>query len=107
MIRQGKLCRECSSTKCKEIGTPTEPNEIECPNCDSKGCKECNNGYFTVDGCPNKFCSDMAYVTQFVDLFQKGLPPISGGTLDQTKWFLDVAEQLTNDEAALKRKAVI
>lgn len=102
MIRQGKLCRECTGSKCKDVGTEAEPTEIECPLCGGGGCDQCSDGWFVVDGCPNKFCSDMAYLPQFIDLFQKGLPPVAGGSLDQSQSFLDAAEQLSNDETKLK-----
>jgi hypothetical protein len=39
---------------------------------------------------------------ELIDLFRKGLPPVSGGTLDQSVWFLDAARILENEESKLK-----
>lgn len=40
-----------------------------------------------------------------IDLFEKGLPPIAGGTLDQSVWFIEAARILSNEEALAKREA--
>lgn len=44
----------------------------------------------------------MAYLPGLIDLFHKGIPPIAGGSLDQSAGFIDAAQQLRNDEAKLK-----
>jgi hypothetical protein len=78
---------------------------MECPECNGAGCDECGNtGQFTIIGCPNKFCRDVVKVTRLADLFEKGLPPIAGGALDQAAWFLDAVQILSNDECELRRQ---
>jgi hypothetical protein len=42
---------------------------------------------------------------QLIDLFEKGLPPIAGGTLDQAVWFLEAVKVLHNEEALAKQQA--
>jgi len=44
----------------------------------------------------------MAQTTELVDLFHSGMPPVAGGSMDQTVWFIEAARQLKNDEARLK-----
>jgi hypothetical protein len=41
-------------------------------------------------------------VVKLADLFDKGMPPVQGGALDQSAWFLDAVAILRNDEAAVK-----
>jgi hypothetical protein len=42
---------------------------------------------------------------QLIDLFEKGLPPIAGGTLDQSVWFLEAVKVWSNEEAQAKAQA--
>jgi len=55
-----------------------------------------------VNGCPNQFCRPISQSLQLIDLFEKGLPPVGGGTLDQSVWFLEAATVLRNEEATIK-----
>lgn len=98
----GMLCKHCSSKKCVDSGTEAEPIEIECVVCSGAGCEKCNHGMIGVVGCPMTECADVAYAVHLCDLFEKGLPPIAGGALDQTVWFLEAARILKNDEAEIK-----
>ena len=36
----------------------------------------------------------MIEVSNLVDLFESGLPPVAGGSLNQTAWFLDAAREI-------------
>jgi len=36
----------------------------------------------------------MIEVSHLADLFESGLPPVAGGALNQTAWFLDAAREL-------------
>lgn len=40
-----------------------------------------------------------------IDLFKNGLPPVAGGTLDQSVWFLEAAKILGSEEAQAKHEA--
>jgi hypothetical protein len=42
---------------------------------------------------------------QLIDLFEKGLPPIAGGTLDQSVWFLEAVKVLGSEEALARQQA--
>ena len=96
------LCRGCSDKHCRDKGTEQEPIELECPACDGSGCDECNEGRFTVIDCPNKYCRDVAQVANLSDLFSKGIPPIAGGALDQSAWFMEAIGILERDEHTCK-----
>ena len=102
MIRQGHLCRDCTGSKCFDEGTDAEPLKIECPSCAGRDCSRCVGGYVQIDGCPNAYCRDLAPIVDLAGLFQNGIPPVGGGSLDQAKWFIDVANQLKHDEDTLK-----
>jgi hypothetical protein len=36
------------------------------------------------------------------ELFGKGLPPVAGGVLDQSAWFINASRFLESEEAAIK-----
>jgi len=55
-----------------------------------------------VVGCPNKFCSEVSQVVRLGDLFGKGLPPVAGGVLDQSAWFIQAVGILARDEDQIK-----
>lgn len=105
MIRTGKVCKSCRS-KCHELPTEHERLEIECPTCNGGGCDECEDGYVEIKECPKKYCSEVIPALDLIDFFGKGMPPVAGGTLDQTVSFLQAARQLQSDEAYLKGGAI-
>jgi hypothetical protein len=92
LIRNGKLCRNCTGKKCHDIGTEAEPIDLQCPACDGEGCEECTDGWFKLDGCPNRYCRTVVPAIELIDLFEKGLPPVSGGVLNQSASFLNAAK---------------
>lgn len=102
MIRQGKLCKYCTGKTCKDIPTEFEPIEIECPACHGDGCDKCNDGEFRLEQCPNKYCSDMYDPITLFELFAKGLPPITGGVLDQSAWFINAEQYFRQQEQLAK-----
>lgn len=102
LIRHGKLCRHCSNKECVDLGTDTEPIELECPECNGSGCTECAQGTIRVIGCPNKYCRPIADAVALCDLYKQGLPPVSGGALDQSVWFVDAQKFLEHDELMIR-----
>jgi len=85
------------------VGTEAEPLEIECPQCRGSGCDECEDrGVFQIDGCPNTYCQSIAVFPRYADLFEKGLPPVAGGALDQAAWFLEAVQILSSDESEMR-----
>ena len=58
-----------------------------------------------IDGCPNAYCREMVPLVELADLFEKGIPPIAGGALDQAAWFLHATKTLAHEEASIKAKA--
>lgn len=84
------------------MGTQSEPISFECPSCSGAGCDKCQDGYIDFIGCPQQECSSIVDAVELIDLFKKGLPPVSGGTLDQSVWFLDAAKYLEHEESKLK-----
>jgi hypothetical protein len=102
LIRGGKLCKNCSAKRCCD---KDEPIEIECPHCDGTGCEECNEGFFETCGCPNEYVRELSPAIRMADLFAKGLPPIAGGTLDQSVSFLEFARLLEYEDRLVKADA--
>jgi len=56
-------------------------------------------------GCPQEFCRSVVPSIGLIDLFKNGLPPVAGGTLDQSVWFLEAAKILGSEEAQAKHEA--
>lgn len=56
----------------------------------------------TILGCPQEFCATVVSTIKLIDLFNKGLPPVAGGTLDQSAWFLDSVDVFAHEEASVK-----
>ncbi len=83
-------------------GTELEPLEIECPLCDGVGCGDCDRGIFQVNGCPNRFCSSVIPAIELFELFEKGLPPVSGGVLNQSAEFLNAVRFFTTQKQLAK-----
>ena len=103
MIRAGQLCWRCNGV-CKDEGVDGD-TIVECPACNGEGCSECDGGGFELNGCPNKFCREVVTAVNLVDLFHKGLPPVAGGALDQSVWFVEAAGILEHEEALIKAES--
>lgn len=88
--------------ECRDLGTEIEPIQIECPACSGAGCKECQDGLIQIDGCPNRYCSGVVTAIELFDLFEKGLPPVAGGVLDQSVWFIDASRYFEGEERRIK-----
>lgn len=100
------LCRTCSRGNCHSLSTEESRLEIECPECDGAGCEHCDNGRFEIDGCPNAYCAEVVNAIDLIDLFGKGLPPISGGTLDQSVSFVRAAQFFENEENKVRNERI-
>ena len=100
------LCNHCTDKHCEDIGSDATPLLIECQACDGRGCDDCNHGRVKIDGCPQKYCREIVAAIQLIDLFGKGLPPVAGGTLDQSVWFLEAVKVLSSEEALAKAESM-
>ncbi len=86
------------------------PAELECVRCggDKDDCPECKGtGIFTVTQCPlDEVDADVFDLIDDAELFEKGLPPVAGGTLDQCDWFVDACKfiwaELARHESELR-----
>ena len=78
--------------------TPDQPAEIECPSCAGEGCKECQDGYFSVTECPTKYIGqEMISDIQIVAATDQHLP-VAGGLLDQSAWWFELRGLLKSEE---------
>ena len=87
------------------MGTDAEPIEFECPECNGSGCEQCKDGVVNLHGCPNKFCRSITSTIPLIDLFHKGMPPIAGGSLDQSASFVDACQFFSTQENIIKAEA--
>jgi len=79
---------------------------MDCVNCGGKGCDECEyTGKLSITKCPLEFItSDVFEIIALAGLFEKGLPPIAGGVLDQAKIFVDAARFVFQEQQYWKKK---
>ena len=82
-----------------------------CPLCDNDG-GECNGcggrGTIELTACPQQELDvELVEVLRLAAMYKKGLPPVAGGALDQSRWFVEACEFLWTQQAYLKRKLKI
>ncbi len=82
---------------------PTELSSVSiaCPTCNEAGCDDCGEtGYVEITDCPKR-CIDAGLLRaiRMADLMKQGLPPVAGGVLDQSSWFVSVYEAFRSEEA--------
>ena len=79
------------------------PAELECVRCggDKDDCPECKGtGIFTVTRCPlDEVTQDVWDALDYADLYEKGLPPIAGGALDQAYAFTQACSFIWSEKA--------
>ncbi len=104
MIRSGVLCKSCRGGKCHEI-TDTVRIEIPCTECEGRGCDHCDRGSYVLDDCPKATVGmDIVNLVRCADLTEKGLPPIAGGSLDQSHWFMEAASYFWSEMADIENE---
>lgn len=67
---------------------------IACSECNEAGCEMCDHtGYVEIASCPKKMIDgDLLSAIRMADLMKQGLPPVAGGVLDQSAWFVSFYE---------------
>ena len=75
---------------------------IRCEHCHGEGCDRCEYGTATFHGCPCRFVNDIWPALELADFARNGAWPVAGGTLDQTRCFLQVCRWYWDDEDAMK-----
>ena len=58
-----------------------------------------------LDTCPREWAAEMFSMMRYADMCRRGLPPISGGALDQAAWFLDACSLVWCEESYWRAKA--
>ncbi len=55
-----------------------------------------------IEGCPNEYCQPLTTAIHMAELFAKGMPPVAGGALDQSAWFLQFERSLRCEDALVR-----
>jgi hypothetical protein len=79
---------------------------MQCPGCNGPGCDECRqSGACQIDCCPLEYIGwDTWELLDYAILYEKGLPPIAGGAMDQTAYFIAAARWIFEEMQYWKRK---
>jgi hypothetical protein len=84
---------------------------IACPSCNEAGCGDCGeSGYVELTACPKRSIDlGTLEAMRMADLMGSGLPPVEGGVLDQSAWFVSFYEcwraELNRAEAEAYKRA--
>jgi len=78
---------------------------MQCPICGGRGCDECVGGEIEHTSCPLYLIGgDIADAIDYAELWEKGLPPIAGGALDQSQSFIIAARFIFAEKNYWKSK---
>lgn len=100
------LCRNCKAGKCSNAPTPDEPVYVECTECGELGCEHCGGtGKVEITQCPRGLVEIEDYdVIEAAELYEKGLPPVAGGSRDQARWFAQAARFVSSEKAMITQQ---
>ena len=101
MVRCGELCKGCKD-RCNKIHEGGAI-AIQCPQCGSDGCDDCEDGMFHVRECPKEYVGDLAAAINLVSLAEHALP-VAGGLLDQSAWFVSLWQTLDSEMAKISNE---
>lgn len=110
MFRFGQLCKDCPGPiKCKDMPSEALPWNIRCVRCEgqnSDGCPECGgSGQIKITDCPEKLITpDIWEAIEMTEFWEKGLPPVAGGVLEQTHIFVCMARIIMAEKNYWKNK---
>jgi len=81
---------------------------IECPSCGGTGCNECADlGKIRLVGCPHQTVDrELWDAVELVGFAEKGHLPVSGGMLEQTRFFADALRFLSSEHARLEAETI-
>jgi len=83
--------------------TKLEPLLIDCPNCEGLGCDLCDDGDFELTSCPKLAIDrELQECLPYAELYKQGIPPVAGGSTDQTQWFTVFCLALWEDEDRIR-----
>lgn len=107
MIRQGLLCRNCTAGKCHDVPTDLSSVSIACQSCNEAGCDDCGQtGYIELTSCPKRMVDrGTLQAIRMADLMKEGLPPVAGGVLDQSAWFVNFYEVFRSEQNRAEAEA--
>ena len=78
---------------------------MDCFNCGGSGCELCLDGKIEITQCPLELITDDIWdAIRFAELYEKGLPPVLGGALDQANIFIGAARFIFGEKNYWKRK---
>jgi hypothetical protein len=86
--------------------TPQLPAVGTCVVCggNAAACEECSgSGTFDILDCPQRLIDDWVWqMIELAEMYEKGLPPVAGGVLDQAAYFVRFAKRVMDESAPYK-----
>jgi len=88
------------------VPTAAEPLVIECAGCGGRGCPTCGQtGQIEIAECPLRIVPREVWrLLELAEMYDKGLGPVAGGTLDQAVTFVEACRQVWADQAVWRNE---
>ena len=80
---------------------------LACSGCNETGCDACGqSGYVELTSCPKQMIDrGLLRAIRMADLMREGLPPVAGGVLDQSAWFVSFYECFRSEQNRAEAEA--
>lgn len=103
LLEFGQVAKGCR-TKCQ--CSEYELDDIQCPVCEGECCDYCDKkGRIYLRECPRLMLdNEMLELQHAAGLYEKGLPPVAGGTRDQSRWFTEATRYYWAEQSVWKAK---
>ncbi len=100
-LEYGRIGKECRGV-CKCV---SDVVQITCPACEGAACDECKEGWIDLPCCPQRYPGlEWGEFRHYAVLYEKGLPPVTGGALEQSHWFTDACRFYWGEQSFWKAK---
>lgn len=97
-ILGGELCQHGSGCDLNEQAYIF----IDCPCCNGFGCEHCEDGRFKLTQCGIEYVGPEIWEAIRAASVAEHHLPKAGGTMDQSKWFVDVWIAFSNEKSKLE-----
>jgi hypothetical protein len=107
------MCQNCIGGRCHDEPKPESAVLVKCPICEGTGtaadkktkCEHCQDGDFELTQCPYQYVGHYAELSQLCHLWtENGIPPVAGGVLDQTAYFVNAQRTFAAQKNAINAK---
>ena len=90
---------------CRELVTTDQPADVECTECGGRGCDHCDQGYYSLHECPQRYIgNEIIADLNIVDQCRDGVLPVSGGLMDQSPYYFELTAAINREVNLIKQE---